>query len=170
MKIEFPVILDTPDINFVIVGPYGEKDGILVKSNDNDFELLGAAHVIYNGFSPDESNFVKLTGSQACMFFWSNNLSLSLNNKSEKYRYNFENRNFKVLLCCRVNNTLIKRNKYQHYDTLRELFIKVSYNAIEEVFNDNISSKERKYRVLWNLSPILSSLKQEQEKFKSGNI
>ena len=115
-----PIIIDS-DIEFVIIGPIHEHDGILIRSSNLSVDLLGSASTVYlqgGGEVREEAN----NTNYGWVF-------------SEKKPIGINNRKVKLLFCFKADNNFYKTTGKENiiFFEIKEEFDKFLVNAIDLV-------------------------------------
>lgn len=143
-------------LEFIIVGPLGRsEEGIMIKSNTVDIDLIGTANLVYHeGHLPDDNirdhdNRIK--------YYWSHPFTIS-------------ERRTKVLFCYReLSKNIISARNFmghsinQNIDQVRKELDRFIENSIIELQkmsyskDSNLSFKPtiNESKILWNISPLI---------------
>lgn len=141
-----PLIIDSPNFDFVIVGPTGLRDGVVLRSSHSQNDLIGFANLVYQRKSSEIFNY----NINAPRYFgaWSNLISFS-NNPSNT---NVENRQFYILL---VWNEYSSTNNSIIQESMQVIFRDIAYDLYRTAFNNSLTVSELSNQVLWLVSPLL---------------
>lgn len=112
-KTKLPIVIDSKSFHFVIVGPIGYDDGVIIKSTKAENELIGYANIIYT--EKYNHNVLDFSGngyahSRSKSFMHSNSQNI-----------NVDQREFNILLAW----------KGDYNDQLTLLLNTISYDIIE---------------------------------------
>lgn len=148
-----PIIIDAP-IEFALIGPIREGDGILVRSSKLDYDLIGLSHYIYklNEEFTREEDIKQILRSENINHIWSNK-KIRLGNRRNNLLFCWKSVQYKdtsrqpYSYLLKNKNVLIQENFDDFLvDTFRELI------DFMEKPNANVNINEK---IKWNIAPFL---------------
>lgn len=141
---KLPIIIDSPDFEFAIIGPTGANEGVIIKSKQSRNEIIGYANLIYTA-----SEIVNLSynyGRQNYEHCWSQNISFYF----DKSEINVENRQFQVLMVW-ANDSFSNNLKEQ----IQKLIDKIIFDIYKIAFDDKVNIDTKINNITWLISPLI---------------
>ncbi|AFL79858.1 hypothetical protein Aeqsu_0344 [Aequorivita sublithincola DSM 14238] len=141
---KLPIIIESPNFQFAIVGPTGINEGVIVKSNQSNNDLIGYANLIYtnNEIAGQRFNY----GNSGYYHCWSDYISFYF----DKSQVNVENRQFKVL------TVWSEKNSYSNINSeIEKLINRIIFDIYKLAFDENLTSETKINNISWLISPII---------------
>lgn len=146
-----PVRIESPNLEFVIVGPHSRQDGILVSSSHLSIDLIGFSNSVYFG-----SNYVRNTKSinskySQYFFAWSGEMVNSQYNANQ----NIESRPFRLLYCWKnISNSISPPNPDKQRE-VNEIFHRLGFDIYNLLANQKLNINEVYSSLTWKISPLI---------------
>ena len=154
-----PISIES-DIEFLIVGPIEKSDGILIKSNNLNIELIGIANNIYY---ENNNSIQKIIENYGVWYFWTE--PITINFRKRKYLFCFKlignyysNRN-NILRSENSSVNRITRKLLSNFFSDTTIFFSEML-SINNLDNEDSISGWGNY-ISWKISPLLLYLKHQ---------
>ncbi len=160
--IDLPIIIDSPEMDFVIVGPVSTNaDGILVRSKNLDNRILAKSRILYSetdskSFKKDEiyaQKIAKITQElSTAKFKW-----FEMDWNPNRSSLNIEARDFEILFGWYFHNYDESKFLVRPVDKrVANKFETIKYQIIQTIFHKTYSPKFKDNHTLWLMSEIIS--------------
>lgn len=132
-------------LEFVLVGPFYEQEGIYVKSDSVDIDVIGSANKVYQrGYS---SKNMGKTKTPVGHYVWSR--SFTLFDRNLRFLFFWKERNERIFgLNVDYNSVEDELNR----------FIENSFSQLKGIVTDSLNSEVKitnRSKILWDISPLL---------------
>lgn len=144
------------NLEFVIVGPILDKDGVLIISNDYNIDLIGFAHRMYRNGKENSSYKLEINAIRSeIQYVWSNSITMGAPKRKSP-----------LLLCWRKLNTAslkyekrIESNfvKNKFLDFINDAYssLKTISSSSSPIWNEGYNYEIITSTILWHISPLL---------------
>ncbi len=141
---KLPIVIDSPDFEFAIIGPTGTNEGVIIKSKQSRNEIIGYANLIYTDSDIINRNYH--FGRQSFEHCWSHNISFYF----DKTEINVENRQFQVLM-------VWSKSSYSHNfkEQIEKLVNRIIFDVYKIAFDETLNSDTKINNITWLISPLI---------------